>query len=88
LARARIAEKTGAARQTVNGAKNAFVAAETISVFLQRKKRGTPPVAPKIAGEAEARAIALACAGRAREADRPSAGRQARGIELYRFNLV
>jgi hypothetical protein len=29
--------------------------------FLQRKKRETPPIAPKITGEVEARIIALAC---------------------------
>jgi len=57
----KIAEKVGVTRQTVNDAKKAFVAAESVSVFLQRKKRETPPVAPKITGEVEAHIIALAC---------------------------
>ena len=57
----KIAEKVGVTRQTVNDAKKAFVAAESVSAFLQRKKRETPPVAPKITGEVEAHIIALAC---------------------------
>jgi hypothetical protein len=32
-----------------------------VSEFLKRKKRETPPVAPKISGEVEAHIIALAC---------------------------
>ena len=61
LTQEQIAEKIGVTRQTVNDAKNAFIAAENISEFLQRKKRLTPPVAPKITGEVEAHIIALAC---------------------------
>jgi len=61
LTQAKIAEKIGVTRQAVNDAKNAFIAADNISVFLQRKKRKTPPVAPKITGEVEAHIIALAC---------------------------
>jgi len=56
-----IAEKIGVARKTVNNAKQAFIAAESITVFLQRKKRERPPVQPKITGEVEAHIIALAC---------------------------
>jgi predicted XRE-type DNA-binding protein len=56
-----IAEKIGVTRQTVNDAKSAFMATENASEFLQRKKRATPPVAPKITGEVEAHIIALAC---------------------------
>jgi len=48
-------------RQTVNDARRAFLGAENVSKFLQRKKRSTPPVAPKVTGELEARIIALAC---------------------------
>ena len=48
-------------RQTVNEAKRDFLAAESVAEFLQRKKRETPPVAPKITGEIEAKIIALAC---------------------------
>jgi predicted regulator of amino acid metabolism with ACT domain len=61
LTQTQIAEKIGVARQTVNDGKQAFIAAESISAFLQRKKRETPPVMPKITGEVEAHIIALAC---------------------------
>jgi hypothetical protein len=61
LAQAAIAEKIGVSRQTVNDAKQAFFVAENATVFLQRKKRETPPVQPKITGEVEAHIIALAC---------------------------
>ena len=61
LTQEQIAEKIGVSRQTVNGAKQAFMAADNISVFLQRKKRKTPPIEPKITGEVEAHIIALAC---------------------------
>jgi predicted XRE-type DNA-binding protein len=61
LTQEQIAEKTGVTRQTVNDTKQAFIAAGSISAFLQRKKRETPPVEPKITGEVEAHIIALAC---------------------------
>ncbi|MDR0721674.1 MAG: hypothetical protein LBF75_02605 [Treponema sp.] len=61
LTQARIAEKLGVTRQTVNDAKRAFLAAESTSKFLPQKKRETPPVAPKITGEVEVHIIALAC---------------------------
>jgi len=57
----RIADKVGLSRQAVNDIKKAFLAAENVSAFLQRKKRLTPPVAPKITGEVETHIIALAC---------------------------
>jgi hypothetical protein len=56
-----ISEKIGVSRQAVNDAKQAFLEADNISAFLQRKKRETPPVQPKITGEVEAHVIALAC---------------------------
>ena len=56
-----VACRVGVSRQTVNDAKRDFLAAENISVFLQRKKRLTPPVPPKLTGELEAHVIALAC---------------------------
>jgi len=56
-----IAERVGVSRQTVNTAKRDFLLAESVSAFLQRKKRETPPVERKITGEVEARIIALAC---------------------------
>ena len=61
LTQARIAEKLGVSRQAVNDAKQAFITTEAVSEFLKRKKRATPPVAPKITGEVEAHIIALAC---------------------------
>jgi predicted XRE-type DNA-binding protein len=61
LTQEQIAEKVGVTRQTVNDAKKAFIEAGSISVFLQRKKRETPPVERKITGKVEAHIIALAC---------------------------
>jgi len=61
LTQVKIAERIGVDRRTVNDAKQAFLAADSITVFLQRKKRETPPVQPKITGEVEAHIIALAC---------------------------
>ncbi|MCL2222476.1 MAG: helix-turn-helix domain-containing protein [Oscillospiraceae bacterium] len=46
---------------TITKVKKDFLAAEDVKAFLQRKKRDTPPVEPKITGEVEARIIALAC---------------------------
>ena len=56
-----IADKVGVTRQAVNDAKKAFLAADNVNAFLQRKKRETPPVQPKITGDVEAHIIALAC---------------------------
>jgi hypothetical protein len=65
-----IAKRVGVCRQTVNGTKQAFLAAGNTAEFLQRKKRAVPPVEPKATGELEARITALACGkapkGRAR----------------------
>jgi transposase len=56
-----IAEHVGVSRQTVNDVRNDFLTLQDVSLFLQRKKRKTPPVPPKMTGELEARIIALAC---------------------------
>ena len=56
-----IAEHFGVSRQTVNNAKNDFLAKKDVTQFLQRKQRETPSVPSKITGELEARIIALAC---------------------------
>ncbi len=56
-----IAERLGVCRQTVSNVKSDFLALGEVSPFLQRKKRETPPVPPKVTGELEARIIALAC---------------------------
>lgn len=58
---ARICEKEGVCRSTVKNVRNDFLAAPSVEAFLQRKKRETPPVPPKVTGEVEARIIALAC---------------------------
>jgi integrase len=56
-----IAERIGVSRQAVNDAKRDFLEAEDVAAFLQRKKRETPPIEPKVTGELEARIITLAC---------------------------
>ena len=56
-----IALRVDVSRQTVNENKKDYIAAKSVSTFLQRKKRDTPPVAPKITGEVEAKIVALAC---------------------------
>ena len=56
-----IAERVGLSRNAVSEIKRDFLEAESVSSFLQRKKRMTPPVAAKITGEVEAKIVALAC---------------------------
>ena len=56
-----IANQIGVSRQTVYNTKNSFLSLSDVSLFLQRKKRKTPPVPPKVDGQLEARIIALAC---------------------------
>jgi transposase len=58
---ARIAERVGISRQTVQKVKNDFLKSADVHSFLQRKKRETPPVPAKVTGDREARIIALAC---------------------------
>jgi predicted XRE-type DNA-binding protein len=57
----RVSESVGISRQAVNDIRAAYLSAKNVTEFLKRKKRETPPVAPKITGEVEARIIALAC---------------------------
>ena len=56
-----IAERIGISRQAVNNIKKDYLAVKNAAMFLQRKKRETPPVPPKATGELEARITALAC---------------------------
>ena len=56
-----IAQRLGVSRQTVHNAKRDYLVVKNISMFLQRKKRETPPVPPKLTGELEVRIIAMAC---------------------------
>ena len=58
---AAIAGRVGVSRRAVNDVKRDFLLATDVTAFLQRKKRETPPVPPKVTGEMEARIIALAC---------------------------
>jgi hypothetical protein len=46
---------------TINVVRRDFQKAESVSDFLRRKKRLTPPIDPKVTGEIEAHIIALAC---------------------------
>ena len=56
-----ISRRLGISVTTITNVKRDFKASESVKTFLQRKKRDTPPVEPKITGEVEARIIALAC---------------------------
>jgi Trp operon repressor len=56
-----VAQQLNVSLTTITKVKAAFIASESVSAFLRRKKRDTPPVQPKITGEVEARIIALAC---------------------------
>lgn len=57
----RICEQVGLSRQSVNRIRKSFLESPSISAFLTRKKRETPPIEPKVTGDVEARIIALAC---------------------------
>lgn len=56
-----IASAYQVSRQTIQVVKDAFLCSASLESFLQRKKRTTPPVAPKITGDVEAHIIALCC---------------------------
>ena len=56
-----LAKRLGVSRFTITEARDRFLTLKSVPLFLQRKKRETPPVPPKITGEVEARIIALAC---------------------------
>ena len=56
-----ISKRLDVSGTTITKVKKDFMSAEDVKAFLQRKKRVTPPVEPKITGEVEARIIALAC---------------------------
>jgi len=56
-----LAKRLGVSRQTIITARDTFLSLKSVPLFLQRKKRQTPPVPAKITGELEARIIALAC---------------------------
>ena len=57
-----VAKALGISQQTVHNTKEKFLESQTgAEEAVQRKKRETPPVPPKVTGEVEARIIALAC---------------------------
>jgi len=56
-----LASRLGVSRQAIIDARDTFLALKNVPLFLQRKKRETPPVPAKVTGELEARVIALAC---------------------------
>ena len=56
-----IAQRLNVSLTTITKVKAAFIVAQSVSAFLRRKKRETPPVEPKITGEIEAHILALAC---------------------------
>lgn len=57
----RTAEYAQISVQAVYNMRDEFLANHDIEAYLTRKKRETPPRAPKLDGEAEAKIIALAC---------------------------
>jgi transposase len=60
--RREIAERVGVDPQTITNVARAYVERDgDVVATIQRKKRLTPPVEPKVTGEVEARVIALAC---------------------------
>jgi len=56
-----IAQKVGLSPTAVTNIKNDWLSREGVDSFLQRRKRATPPVDPKITGAVQAHVIALAC---------------------------
>jgi transposase len=60
--RREIAERVGVNPQTIVNVARAYAERDgDVVATIQRKKRLTPPVEPKVTGEVEARVIALAC---------------------------
>ena len=56
-----VAKRIGVSHQAVINARDDYLNIKSVPNFLQRKRRQTPPILPKITGEVEARIIALAC---------------------------
>lgn len=57
----RIAEYAQISVQAVYNMRDEFLSNHDIELYLTRKKRETPPTAPKLDGETEAKILALAC---------------------------
>ena len=60
LAIREVAEIYGVSANTVNTVRKSY-AEQGLEATIKRKKRETPPVAPKITGDVEAKIIALSC---------------------------
>jgi len=57
----KVCEQEGLSRQSVYMIRKDFQAAGSVTEFLTRKQRETPPVPAKVTGEVEAHVVALAC---------------------------
>ena len=57
----RTAEYVGISVQAVYNMRDEFLSNHDVESYLRRKKRETPPIAPKLDGKAESQIIALAC---------------------------
>ena len=57
----RTAEYAQISVQAVYNMRDEFLSNHDVEAYLTRKKRETPPTAPKLDGETEAKIIALAC---------------------------
>lgn len=57
----RTAEYAQISVQSVYNMRDEFLSHHDIDLYLNRKKRTTPPIAPKLDGETEAKIVALAC---------------------------
>ena len=82
--------RSGISRQTVNDARNDYLKIKNVSKFLQRKKRQTPPIQPKITGKVQARIISIGLqrsAARLRPVGfKVISGKECRA-SVYQFNL-
>ena len=77
----RTAEYAQISVQAVYNMRDEFLANHDIESYLTRKKRETPPIAPKLDGETEAKIIALACS-------EPPKGRSKWAIRLLRDKCI
>ena len=77
----RTAEYVGISVQAVYNMRDEFLETHDIEAYLTRKKRETPPIAPKLDGEGESQVIALACS-------EPPKGHSRWTVQLLRDKVV
>jgi hypothetical protein len=77
----RISDKVDLSRQSIYNILDEFLESKSVSEFLVRKKRETPPVPAKVTGDVEAKIIAKAC-------EAPPEGYSRWTIRLLASNLV